>query len=73
MRELDLLDEYLVKLRQEKLQLAHQQALAFDPELERQLFHVKLTAHEAELCTRIRDATKVLARDPGAFIKEFLT
>lgn len=69
MRELELLGEYLVRLRQEKLQLAHEQALAPDS----QLLHVQVSAHQAELCTRIRDAVKVLANDPGKFIKEFLT
>lgn len=73
MRDLDLLGDYLVKLRQEKLQLAHAQALETDPEPSRQLFHIKVTAHEAELCSRIREALKVLAKDPGQFIQEFLT
>lgn len=68
MQELELLGEYLVRLRQEKLQLCHQQALAPDCNL----LHVQVSAHEAELCTRIRDAVKVLANDPGKFIKDFL-
>lgn len=68
MQELELLGEYLVKLRHEKLQLAHQHALSQSSEL----LNIKVCAHEAELCTRIRDAVKVLANDPGKFIKEFL-
>ena len=72
MRDLDLLNEYLVRLRQEKLQIAHQQALASDPDLGRHLFYIRLTAHEAELCNRIREAVKVLANDSGKFVKEFL-
>ncbi len=69
MQELELLGEYLVKLRQEKLQMAHLATLTDDP----RMIHIKAYAHEAELCTRIRDAVKVLANDPGKFIKEFLT
>lgn len=72
MRDLDLLGEYLVRLRQEKLQRAHQQSLETDSEPVRQLLHIKTSALEAELCTRIREAVKVLAHDPGKFIQEFL-
>lgn len=68
MRELQLLNDYLVRLRSEKLQQAHARALAADA----QLFDIKVCAHEAELCDRIRGAVKVLDKDPGHFIKEFL-
>jgi hypothetical protein len=68
MRDLDLLGDYLVRLRQEKLQLAHQHALQANPSL----LTIQVNAHEAELCTRIRDAVKVLAKDSGQFVKEFL-
>lgn len=71
MRDLDLLGDYLVRLRQEKLQQAHAQALAND-EPARQLLYIQISAHEAELCNRIRDAVKVLVNDPGKFIEEFL-
>ncbi len=69
MHELDLLNQYLLRLRAEKLQLAH--AFALEPKAD--LIEIKVHAHEGELCTRIRDAVKVLAQDPGKFIKEFLT
>ncbi len=69
MQELELLGEYLVKLRQEKLLMAHVEALGSEPSLSA----IRTRAHEAELCTRIRDAVKVLANDPGKFIQEFLT
>ena len=69
MQELELLGEYLVKLRQERLQQGHAKAL--DPSSA--LADIRICAHEAELCTRIRDAVKVLANDPGKFIQEFLT
>lgn len=69
MRELELLSDYLVRLRQEKLHRAHAQALGDDP----RVVHIAVTAHEAELCNRILAAVKVLAHDPGKFIQEFLT
>jgi hypothetical protein len=69
MRDLDLLGDYLVKLRQENLQAAHQLALIDNPSL----LWIQTYARQAELCTRIRDAVKVLAKDPGQFIQEFLT
>lgn len=68
MRELELLGEYLLRLRGERLQLAHTMALSDDP----RVVHIKACAHEAEICTRIRDAVRVLDHDPGKFIKEFL-
>lgn len=68
MSDLDLLGDYLVRLRQEKLQLSHAEALTGDGDLMMICIH----AHEAELCTRIRDAVKVLAHDSGKFIEEFL-
>ena len=69
MQELELLGEYLVKLRGERLQQGHAKALGSDSSLT----DIRICAHEAELCTRIRDAVKVLANDPGKFIKEFLS
>lgn len=72
MRDLDLLTEYLVRLRQERLAHAHVLALAHYTGTEGQLLQIKVAAHEAELCTRIRDAVKVLANDSGKFMKEFL-
>ena len=68
MRDLDLLGEYLVRLRQEALQAAHQNALQEHPSI----LWIQTYARQAELCTRIRDAVKVLASDPGKFIQEFL-
>lgn len=68
MRDLELLGEYLQRLRQEKLKTAHQMALGDDP----RAIHIAAQAHQAELCTRIQEALKVLAHDSGKFIKEFL-
>lgn len=68
MRDLQLLHRYLVRLRQERLQLAHSMALTDDP----RILDVKVCAHEAELCNRIHAAVKVLEHDPAQFIEEFL-
>ena len=57
------------RARQERLQQGHAKALDTDSSLA----EIRIYAHEAELCTRIRDAVKVLANDPGKFIKEFLS
>jgi hypothetical protein len=71
MRDLDLLSHYLVRVRQEKLQLAHALALV-TAESHGMLAAIRIHAHEAELCDRIGRAVKVLTDDPGKFIKEFL-
>lgn len=68
MRDLDLLNEYLVRLRQEALQQAHQNALHEHPSM----LWIQTYARQAELCNRIREAVKVLANDSGKFVKEFL-
>jgi hypothetical protein len=69
MRELELFGQFLMRLRQERLQQGHARAL--DPG--GALFDIKVCAHEAELCTRIHAALKALALDPGKFIQEFLS
>jgi len=68
MRDLDLMAQYLLKLRQERLQQAHAHALA--PEAS--LGDIRICAHEAELCNRVLAAAKLLAKDTGQFIKEYL-
>lgn len=70
MRDLELLEQYLVRLRHEKLQAAH--AAALGAQTLDVLLEIKSKASEAELTTRILGAVKVLARDSGTFIKEFL-
>lgn len=67
MRDLDLLHQYLVRLRQERLQQGHAKALG-----DGALVDIKVCAHEAELCDRIDRALKVLANDSGKFVKEYL-
>lgn len=68
MRELELLGDYLLQLRRERLEMAHAAALVTDGTLEQ----IRVYAREAELCSRIREAVKVLANDPGKFIEEFM-
>ena len=68
MRDLELLGQYLLRVRQERLQQGHAKAL----EAGATLTDVKLCAYEAELCSRIHAAVKVLAHDAGQFIEEFL-
>ena len=68
MRELELLGDYLLQLRRERLEMAHATALGTDGTLEQ----IRVYAREAELCSRIREAVKVLANDPGKFIEEFI-
>ena len=66
MHELELLREYLTRLRQERLQQGHAAALgAGDPGA---LIQIVARAHEAELVGRILGALRDLEKDPGAFI-----
>jgi hypothetical protein len=70
MRELALFEEYLLRLRQEKLQAGHQAALCA---IGAQDFpHVIARAHEAELVERMLIALRALGNDTGLFIKEYL-
>lgn len=68
MRDLDLLNRWLVKQRQSALQYGHSLALSKDVDV----VTLKALAIQAEFCDRVREALKVLANDPGSFIKEFL-
>jgi hypothetical protein len=70
MRDLELFAQYLVRMRQEKLQLSHATLLAgatlgwADT--------ARTLAFEAELCSRIHQALKELERDPAHFIEHNL-
>ena len=68
MHDLQLLDRYLLRLRQERLQQGHAKTL----EAGATLIDIKVCAFEAELCSRIHAAVKVLEHDPAKFIEEFL-
>lgn len=70
MSELDLLDQYLVRLRQEKLQQSH--ATLIGDLNDTALRNARHLALEAELVERIRAAAKELAADPGQFIQRNL-
>lgn len=70
MQELELLREYLTRLRHEKLQQGHAAALvAQEPG---DLLNITARAHEAELVSRILAAVKDLEKDPGLFILNHL-
>jgi hypothetical protein len=70
-RELELLQSYLTRLRQEKLQGGHAAALAAtNPD---DMMHLVARAHEAELVSRILAAVKDLDKDMGLFIKNHLS
>ena len=66
--ELDLFEQYLLRLRQGRLHQAHTRALATDCDL----LELRVLAHEAELCSRILVALKSLGADPGNFIQDNL-
>ena len=70
MRELELLQTYLTRLRQERLQQGH--ALALVAQQPSDLVNIAARAHEADLVSRILLAVKDLDKDPGLFIKNHL-
>jgi hypothetical protein len=70
-RELDLLEQYLVRLRQEFLQASHHTLIGDFNDIA--LREARSYALKAELIERIRGAVKELAADPGQFIKGYLT
>jgi len=70
MRELDLLDQYLLRLRQEFLQASHHTLIGDAGDIA--LREARGYALQAELIERIRAALKELAKDPGQFIKGYL-
>ena len=68
MRDLDLLNRWLVRQRQSALRYAHTIALVRDADL----LSIKAMAVQAEFCDRVREATVVLANSPERFIRDFL-
>lgn len=69
MRELELYEQYLVRYRQERLQLSHQTLVASEPDWAEK---ARLYAAQAEVADRMRAAIKTLGVDPGKFIQEYL-
>lgn len=70
MRELALFEQYLILLRQERLQQGHAATLAAVDA--RDFPHIYARAQEAELVQRILTAIRALGNDPGQFIQEYL-
>lgn len=68
MRDLQLFGQYLVRMRQERLQQGHARAL----DMTMDVVDIRLAAFEAELCSRIHAALLVLERDSGRFVEEYL-
>jgi hypothetical protein len=67
-RDLDLLNQWLVLMRQRALQHGHVLALGDEPNV----VSIKAMAIQAEFCDRVREALVVLANNPDKFIKEYL-
>lgn len=70
-RDLDLLEQYLLRLRQELLQASHRALIGDFNDIA--LREARGYAQQAELVERIRAAVKELAQDPGQFIKGYLS
>ena len=68
MRELELFADFLQRERDRFLALEHTYALTENPNVGT----VRAYALLAEKCGALRDSLKVLANDPGKFIKEYL-
>jgi hypothetical protein len=69
-RDLDLLEQYLMRLRQSLLQESHSMLIGnFDDTAMR---HARSLALQAELVDRIRGAVRELGKDAGAFVKGYL-
>lgn len=71
MRELELLESFLVRYRQDRLQLSHSTLVgSADADWAQR---ARVYACQAEAADRIREAVKVLASDAGRFVKEYLS
>jgi hypothetical protein len=69
-RDLNLFEQYLLQLRQQKLQESHATLIAElnDDAIRR----ARTLAYEADLIQQLITALRALNNDPGQFIKEFL-
>ncbi len=70
MRELALFEQFLIQLRQEKLQQSH--AALVSGTTEGDLEWARIYAHQADFIDRVVTALRALNSDPGQFIKEYL-
>lgn len=71
MRDLDLLEQYLLRLRREMLEASHRTLIGDANDIT--MREARSLAQQAELIDRIRGAVKELATDSGQFIKGYLT
>lgn len=71
MRDLDLLEQYLIRLRQHLLQQSHAALIGDYNDIA--LREARVLALQAELVDRIRGAARELSKDPGEFVKGYLT
>ncbi len=71
MRDLDLLEQYLLRLRRDMLEASHRTLISDLNDLA--MREARSLAQQAELVDRIRGAVKELATDSGQFIKGYLT
>ena len=71
MRDLDLLTQYLLRLRREMLEASHHTLIGASSDAA--LRDARSLAQQAELVERVAGAVKELAADSGQFIKVYLT
>lgn len=70
MRDLDLLTQYLLRLRREMLEASHRTLIGDVHDTA--MREARSLAQQAELIERIHGAVKELAQDSGQFIKAYL-
>lgn len=70
MRDIDLLEQYLLRLRRDLLEQSHRTLIGDFQDTA--LREARGFAQQAELVDRIRFELKELAKDPGEFIKRNL-
>lgn len=70
MSELDLLRQYLIRLRSERLRNGHKMALAAPGTSN--CMGIIICAHEAEFCSRIISALDELEKDSAEFTTKYL-
>jgi hypothetical protein len=68
MRDLGIIDEWLVKLQKEKREAVHKSLLGWGEQTPR----ATILAHEIELISKMREAIRLVESDPGKFIRDFM-
>lgn len=69
MQDLELLDEYLIEVRREKLRASHALLVSGSAAA---WTEAARNAHEADLVERIRGAVRDLSKDQGVFIQKHI-